>query len=79
LTRGGVFERFKDPSYFGRFRVDEEAGTLAWDGEVAIAPESLYAQATGKGLPAWMEPDEGEAANQRLQSDGLQPSAFGHR
>jgi hypothetical protein len=58
LTRGGVFERFRDPVYFATFRVDEEAGTLIWGDDVDIAPETLYAQATGKGLPDWMEPDE---------------------
>jgi len=62
LTRGGVFERFKDPAYFQRFRVDEDAGTLIWDDEVDIAPETLYAQATGK-LPSWMEPEEIDATN----------------
>jgi len=62
LTRGGVFERFKDPAYFQRFRVDEDAGTLIWDDEVDIAPETLYAQATGR-LPSWMEPEDADAAS----------------
>jgi Protein of unknown function (DUF2442) len=61
-TRGGVFSRFKDPAYFQRFRVDEDAGTLIWDDNVDIAPETLYAQATGK-LPSWMEPEEADATN----------------
>jgi len=65
LMRGGVFERFKDPAYFRQFTVDEEVGTLVWGDELDIAPESLYAQATGKGLPAWMASDEEAAANLR--------------
>jgi hypothetical protein len=58
LTRGGVFERFSDMAYFRSFAVDSELGTLTWPGDVDIAPESLYAEATGRGLPAWMEPVE---------------------
>lgn len=57
LNRGGVFERFKDPAYFRRFTVNEDSGTLSWDGDVDIAPETLYAEATGEGLPSWMEAD----------------------
>lgn len=70
LTRGGVFERFKDPSYFQRFRVDAEAGTVVWGDEVDIAPETLYAHATGKGLPEWMESETRETPKDRRRSDG---------
>jgi hypothetical protein len=38
--------------------VDPELGTLSWYGEVDIAPETLYAEATGRSLPDWMRPDE---------------------
>ena len=55
LDRGGVFQRFKDIEFFRRFRVDPELGTLSWEGQVDIAPETLYAAATGSDLPAWME------------------------
>ena len=54
--RGGVFERFKDIEYFRRFSVNAELGTLTWDGELDIAPESLYARATRQALPEWMRP-----------------------
>ncbi|MBI2424254.1 MAG: DUF2442 domain-containing protein [Candidatus Hydrogenedentes bacterium] len=50
--RGGVFEPFKDTDFFQRFRVDEELGVLTWEGEIQIAPEVLYAKATGSALPA---------------------------
>jgi len=31
-----------------------------------IAPETLYAEATGGSLPDWMDSEEDETANQRL-------------
>ncbi len=54
--RGGVFDSFKDIEFFRSFRVNEELGVLTWGDKVDIAPETLYAEATGKGLPEWMEP-----------------------
>ena len=68
LARGGVFERFQDIEFFRGFSVNEELGILTWGGEVDVAPETLYAEATGRGLPAWMEPKEGAAAEVRLHS-----------
>ncbi len=42
-----VFEVLSDKHYFENFRI--EYGTLVWgDGEVDIAPETLYERATGK-------------------------------
>ncbi len=42
-----VFEAFSDKEYFKGFHI--EYGTLVWgEGEVDIAPEALYEQATGK-------------------------------
>ena len=42
-----LFETFSDKEYFKGFHI--EYGTLVWgDGEVDIAPEALYEQATGK-------------------------------
>ena len=54
LRLGGVFERFKDIDFFRGFRVDPELGTLTWNHEIDLAPETLYAQATGAPLPGWM-------------------------
>ena len=43
---GTVFEKFNDPGFLATMRV--EYGTLVWgDGEVDIAPEALYEEATG--------------------------------
>jgi hypothetical protein len=58
VEKGGVFERFKDREYFRRFKINEGIGTLTWSDEVDIAPETLYAEATGSGLPPWMKSDE---------------------
>jgi hypothetical protein len=59
--RGGVFERFRDMQFFLSFRVNPELGVLAWGDEVDIAPETLYAEATGEPLPEWMTEDSTSA------------------
>jgi len=42
-----VFFRLQDPAYFRTFRI--EYGTIVWgEGEVDMAPESLYEEATGR-------------------------------
>ena len=61
LQRGGVFKRFRDLSFFRAFQVDPELGTLTWADEIDIAPETLYAQATGSRLPDWMSLEEAPA------------------
>jgi len=55
LTRGGIFERFKDINFFKTFKINEELGVLSWQNEIDIAPETLYAEATRTSLPNWME------------------------
>jgi hypothetical protein len=71
LGRGGVFERFKDVEFFRSFSVNEELGILTWDGEIDLAPETLYATATGRGLPAWMEPEERATGGHPSRSDSM--------
>lgn len=39
---------------------------MCGDGEVDIAPETLYAEATNSTLPDWMKPKD-SSANQSLQ------------
>jgi hypothetical protein len=72
LDKGGVFERFKDMEFFYGFSVNDELGILTWGNEVDVAPETLYAAATGCSLPSWMEIDEDQTAKQRLDSDPSQ-------
>lgn len=45
-TFSGVFEPLREKSFFDRFRVEWD--TLAWPGEIDIAPEALYEAATGR-------------------------------
>jgi hypothetical protein len=68
VDRGGVFERFKDVEFFRSFRIDAEAGTISWGDEIEIAPETLYAEATGAVLPDWMRPDEETVTRNPLRS-----------
>jgi hypothetical protein len=55
FTKEGVFERFRDKDFFARFHINHELGTLSWQDEIDVAPESLYSGATGSSLPDWME------------------------
>jgi len=55
LDKGGVFDRFKDISFFKDFKINEELGVLTWGGEIDVAPETLYAEATRTSLPDWIE------------------------
>lgn len=54
--KGGVFSRFSDLQYFKQFYINKEIGVLCWPGDVDIAPETLYSEATGEPLPSWMAP-----------------------
>jgi hypothetical protein len=58
VDKGGVFERFRNMDFFRSFRVHEELGVLVWGDEIDIAPETLYAEATGTPLPEWMREQE---------------------
>jgi hypothetical protein len=48
------------------FTVNHELGTLTWQNEIDIAPETLYSEATGSPLPDWVEADE-DSANPSIQ------------
>ena len=52
--RAGLFAKLDDRAYFRTAQVTD--GALTWgDGELDIAPESLYSRATGEPLPAWLD------------------------
>jgi len=55
LSRGGVFDRFRDIEFFRSFEINRELGIITWQNEIDIAPETLYAEVTGSPLPEWME------------------------
>ena len=65
LEREGVFERFRDLEFFRNFTINKDLGVLTWGDEIDIAPETLYAEATGSGLPAWMNPDSSPGSRTR--------------
>ncbi len=71
VQRGGVFEPFKDITFFRSFSVNAELGTLTWGSELDIAPETLYAEATGRGLPPWVDSEGGSTANSPLDPNTL--------
>ncbi|MFH1441335.1 MAG: DUF2442 domain-containing protein [Candidatus Omnitrophota bacterium] len=53
--KSGVFEKFKDVNFFKSFQLDREIGNLTWNGEIDIAPETLYSEATHTPLPEWLK------------------------
>ena len=69
VDRRGVFERFKDLQFFRNFTINNELGSLTWGNEIDIAPETLYAEATGTPLPAWMNPEKEPRKNRILHTD----------
>ena len=40
--RGGVFSKFRNLSFFTRFTISKDLGTIVWGNEIDIAPETLY-------------------------------------
>ena len=48
LELGGVFENFKNLVYFKNFKVSKDLGTIVWDNEVDIAPDTLYYECINK-------------------------------
>jgi len=70
LSKGGVFDKFRDIGFFKNFKVNEELGVLTWGDEVDIAPETLYAEATKSPLPDWMDTKESTSANQTPERTG---------
>lgn len=53
--RSGLFAKLADSDYFKAFTVNADIGTLTWNDELDVAPDTLYAKATGEPLPNWTE------------------------
>jgi hypothetical protein len=70
LKRGGVFAKFRNIEYFRNFQINKELGVLTWSDELDIAPETLYADATGTQLPSWMNKQKTTKSSHRLPLDG---------
>jgi hypothetical protein len=79
LKRGGVFRKFRNIEYFRNFRINKELGVLTWADGLDIAPETLYAEATGADLPSWMEKQEDIKPDRRIQPDTRVRAASSHR
>jgi hypothetical protein len=71
VEKGGVFEGLKDVEFSRGFSVNGELGTLTWADEIDIAPETLYAEATGGALPDWMESRVGDRMEAPFAGDDL--------
>jgi hypothetical protein len=48
LVGQGVFKRWEQPGEFEHLRVDSDAGTVVWPGDLDIAPDALYARITAR-------------------------------
>ena len=55
IRKGGIFSKLENLENFKRFTVNQELGVITWDGEIDIAPETLYSEATQEPLPQWVE------------------------
>jgi len=55
ITKGGIFGKLAEVENFKRFTVNQELGIITWNGEIDIAPETLYCEATQEPLPQWVE------------------------
>lgn len=42
LVGQGVFASWNDEAEFRKVFVDEESGTIAWPGDIDLAPDALY-------------------------------------
>ena len=55
IRKGGIFGRLAKLENFKSFLVNQELGVITWYGEIDIAPETLYSEATQEPLPHWVE------------------------
>ena len=58
IDQGGVFDRLRDVNLFRQFQINNELGVLTWEGDIDVAPETLYSDATNTPLPEWMNSEE---------------------
>jgi hypothetical protein len=51
LVGKGVFRRWEDADEFRKVYIDEESGTIAWPGDIDLAPDALYRDLAGVATP----------------------------
>ncbi|MBM3890338.1 MAG: DUF2442 domain-containing protein [Verrucomicrobia bacterium] len=44
---GGVFRPLANLEFFKKFQINPDFGTVCWGDKIDVAPETLYAEATG--------------------------------
>lgn len=47
LVGRGVFRRWEDEEEFRKVYIDPETGTVAWPGDLDLAPDALYRELAG--------------------------------
>lgn len=47
LVGKGVFSAWEDVAFFNSVHVDRESHTIAWDGQIDLCPDTLYAKVLG--------------------------------
>lgn len=52
----GVFAPLSDPAYFGKVRVDPDAGSIVWPNGADLCPDVLRHRVTGEALPEQTDP-----------------------
>src|SRR3990167_2237905 len=60
IKKGSVYDRFSDIEYFKQVYIHPDLGILCWPGDVDVAPETIYHEATGTPLPSWLKPNSCE-------------------
>lgn len=58
IKEDSVYARFSNIEYFKQAYIHHELGVLCWPGDVDVAPEIVYHEATGETLPPWMKTDK---------------------
>ena len=48
LVGKGVFQKWRDKNFFNSVFIDPESHTIAWQGDIDLCPDTLYAEIIGK-------------------------------
>lgn len=53
LLNKGVFTKWNDLSFFKKVFINKENGSIAWDEEIELCPDSQYLKLIGKTFEEW--------------------------